>query len=52
MGTTENPDSQLTNRSPIPFAATIWEDQPDLFEQLHRRLASFAICLLTFDLRR
>ena len=42
MGTTENPDSQLTNRSPIPFAATIWEDQPDLFEQLHRRLASFA----------
>jgi integrase len=24
------------------LAATIWEDQPDLFEQLRRRLASFA----------
>ena len=42
MDTPENPDSQLTNRLPIPFAATIWEDQPDLFEQLRRRLASFA----------
>ncbi len=42
MDKLENPDSQLTNRSPIPFAATIWEDQPDLFEKLRRRLASFA----------
>jgi len=42
MGTPENPDSQLTNPSPVPFAATIWEDQPDLFAQLRRRLASFA----------
>jgi hypothetical protein len=42
METPENPDSQLTKRAPIPFAATIWEDQPDRFEQLRRRLARIA----------
>ena len=38
----EHLNSQLTRSQPTPFAATIWDDQPDLFEQLRRRLASFA----------
>jgi integrase len=42
MATPENLKTELTHSQPIPFAATIWEDQPDLFEQLRRRLASFA----------
>ena len=42
MDTPDHLKTQLTQSQPIPFAATIWEDQPDLFEQLRRRLASFA----------
>ncbi|MEI8299737.1 MAG: hypothetical protein WCH32_17190, partial [Pseudomonadota bacterium] len=42
MDTPENSKTQLTPSQPIPFAATIWHDQPNLFEQLRRRLASFA----------
>jgi len=38
----EHLNPQLTRSQSTPFAATIWEDQPDLFEQLRRRLASFA----------
>ena len=42
MNTSEHENSKLTPSRPIPFAATIWEDQPDLFASLRRRLASFA----------
>ena len=42
MDTPENLNSQLTQSQPTPSAASIWEDQRDLFEQLRRRLASFA----------
>ncbi len=42
MDTPGKSKSQLMPSQPIPFAATIWEDQSDLFEQLRRRLASFA----------
>ncbi|MEI6719170.1 MAG: tyrosine-type recombinase/integrase [Betaproteobacteria bacterium] len=42
MEPSERLDSRLTPSQPTPFAATIWKDQPDLFEQLRRRLASFA----------
>ena len=42
MDTPENLRTQLPQSQSTPFAATIWEDQPDLFEQLRRRLASFA----------
>jgi hypothetical protein len=27
---------------PTPYAATLWQDQPELFERLRRRLASYA----------
>ncbi len=42
MKATEGQNSQVAPSRPVPLAATIWEDQPDLFEQLRRRLASFA----------
>jgi integrase len=42
MAPSEHLIPQLARSQPTPFAATIWEDQPDLFEQLRRRLASFA----------
>jgi integrase len=32
----------LENGSPLPLAALLWDDQPDLFERLRRRLASYA----------
>jgi len=42
MNAPKNSKTQLTQTQPIPFVATIWEGQPNLFEQLRRRLASFA----------
>ena len=42
MKATEGQNSQVAPSRPVPLAATIWEDQPDLFEQLRKRLASFA----------
>ena len=42
METPEGRNSQVAPSRPVPLAATIWEDTPDLFAQLRRRLASFA----------
>ncbi len=42
MESPEHQASRLTQSQLTPLAATIWEDQPDLFAQLRRRLASFA----------
>jgi hypothetical protein len=34
--------ASLDKESPLPLAALLWDDQPDLFERLRRRLASYA----------
>jgi integrase len=35
-------DSAVLPYGPIPSAAALWRDQPDLFDRLRRRLASYA----------
>jgi integrase len=42
MATENTLPVSLDNGSPLPLAALLWDDQPDLFERLRRRLASYA----------